>query len=385
MRNPKHLLILASVALIFVIASLFSVPTDDEISGAGDHVFPELLPRVNDVTYIKIQKNDGTLTLTKDQDIWRIKENDGYPADINKVRELVLGIGNMKRVEPKTRKPESYSRIGLQDVTEAGATSTQVTLIAGSDKKLADVLIGNSKVSKSDTAQKSYYIRTLDDPQTWLADGNVPDKWEPKDWLNIDVFEVKRDRIQQVKVSHEDGEIVYVHRDNPQVRDFILESLKADEQVTAPYEVNNIATTFTKMTFDDVNNVVNAQVGDKPIYTAVLTTFDGLEVTFQPFKKGDNHLVKYSASYNEAVAKAYLEKKSQQGDQTAEPPATSDDPHSKPPEEPVELKTEAEVKQEVEKYNALWKDWMYQLPNFRINNIGKKKADLLKKNDAPVH
>ena len=384
MRNPKHLLILASVAVIFIIASLFSGPTDDEIAGAGDKLFPELLPRVNDVTYIKIQKNDGTLTLTKDQDVWRVKENDGYPADINKVRELVLGIGNLKRVEPKTRKPESYSRIGLQDVTEPGAKSTQVTLIAGSDKKLADLLIGNSKASKSDSSLQSYYIRTLDDPQTWLVDGKIPDKWQPKDWLSIDIFEIKRDRIQQVKVSHEDGEIVYVHRDNPQVRDFTLDSLKEGEQVTAPYEANNIATTFTKMTFDDVSSAANAAVGDKPIYTAVLTTFDGLEVTFQPFKKDDQHLAKYSASYNEAAAKAYQEKQSQQSDKTTTP-APADDPHASAAKAPVELKTAEEVKKEVEKYNALWSNWLYQLPNFRINNIGKKKADLLKKSDAPVH
>jgi hypothetical protein len=335
MRNPKHLLILASVAVIFIIASLFSGPTDNEITGAGDPVFPELLPRVNDVTYIKIQKNDGTLTLTKDQDVWRVKENDGYPADINKVRELVLGIGNLKRVEPKTRKPESYSRIGLQDVAEPGATSTQVTLIAGSDKKLADLLIGNSKASKSDSSLQSYYVRTLDDPQTWLVDGKIPDKWQPKDWLSIDIFEIKRDRIQQVKVSHEDGEIVYVHRDNPQVRDFTLDSLQEGEQVTAPYEVNNIATTFTKMTFDD-------------------------------------------------VSKAYLEKQSQQSDEPAAS-TPADDPHASTTKAPVELKTAEEVKQEVEKYNALWNNWLYQLPNFRINNIGKKKADLLKKSDAPVH
>ena len=44
-----------------------------------------------------------------------------------------------------------------------------------------------------------------------------------------------------------------------------------------------------------------------------------------------------------------------------------------------------EVKQEVAKYNGIWDGWMYQLPEFRIKNIGKKKADLLKKDEKPIH
>ena len=389
MKNSRHIIILASIAVIFIIATFFSEPTNIEISGAGDNMFPELLPRVNDATYIKIQTNQETLTLTKIEDVWSVKENDNYPAAINKVRELVLGVGNLKLVEPKTKKPKNYPRIGLQDVTEEGSTSTHITIIAGSDKKLADLIIGNSKQAKSDASQKSYYIRKTDDPQSWLADGNLPDKWEPKDWLDVDIIEIQRERIQQVKVSHEDGELVYIHRNNSNVRDFTLDSLQPGEQVTAPYEVNNIATTFTKMTFDDVVSAANAGVSDKPVYSAILTTFDGLEITFMPFAKDDKHFAKYSARFNEEAAKTNQEKLSQQestekpGEST--PEAAPADPHAAISKKEVDLKSAEEVKQEVEQYNKRWQNWMYQLPEFRVKNIGKKKADLLKKDQQPVH
>lgn len=387
MKNSKHILILASIAVIFIIATLFSGPTDREITGAGNNVYPELLSRVNDISYIKIQTHQNTLTLTKDQDLWTVKEHDNYAAAIDKVRELVLGVGNLKRVEPKTAKAENYARIGVQDVTQEGAKSTQITMIAGSDKKLADLIIGDSKPSKADASLQSYYIRTTEDPQSWLVDGKLPDKWEPKDWLDIDIIELKRERIQQVKVNHVDGELVYIHRDSPDVRDFTLDSLQAGEQITAPYEVNNIATTFTKMTFDDVVSAANAGVGDQPIYTAVLTTFDGLEIVFEPFTKDDKHFARYSARYNADAAKTYQEKQAQQSG--AEPPAatepTATDPHAAPVDKPVELKSTEEVNQEVEQFNKRWQNWMYQLPDFRVNNIGKKKADLLKKDERPVH
>lgn len=385
-NKSKHLLILASVAVIFILAALFSGPTNQDIEGSGDYVFPNLLSKVNDVSYLKIEKNDGTLTLTKEDDEWTVKENDHYPAAIDKIRQLVLGIGNMKRVEPKTANPEHYQQLGLQDVSKKGAKSTHVVLIAGKDKKLADLIIGDSKPSQGDPTKKSYYIRTKDDPQSWLVNANLPDQWQPKDWLDIDVFEVKRDRIQQVKVSHPDGEVVYIHRDSPAVRDFTLESLKPGEKVTAPYEVNNIATTFTKMTFDDVVSDNTAKVDKKPFYTAVLKTFDGLEVTFEPHKAGEKYLTTYRAKFDENFAKQWREKLEQQQNNNKQSESGSKEKSGSKASLTAALKSADEVKQEVESYDDLWDSWMYQLPNFRIKNIGKKKADLLAKESAkPIH
>ena len=387
MKSTKNLIILAGVALVFIVAALFSEPTNQTISGSGDKVFPELMQKVNDVTYIKIQNQGKAITLTRNEDFWTVKENDGYPASLGKIRELLLGVANLERVEPKTKKPENYARIGLQDPGD-GSKSTQITLIAGQEKKLADVIIGDSKPAKGDESQSSYYIRALDDPQSWLANGKLPNQWDPKNWLDSDIIVMKRDRIQQVKVTHEDGEVVYIHRDKPDTRDFILESLKEGEQVTAPYEVNNVATTFTTMRFDDVKSKTSAELPDKPVYTAELTTFDGMTVTFEPYKKDDKHWSTYKAGYNAELAKEFAAKLSEKPEQpAAEPENASAEPHSKAkPKASFTPMSEEEVKKEVELLNKRWSNWAYLLPEFRIQNIGKKKQDLLKKEDAaPVH
>lgn len=347
MKNTKHLTVLATATVIFIIAAIFSESTDNEISGAGDPVYPGLIDQANDVSRIKIQRNAGVLTLVKNNGVWQVEENNGYPADINKVRELVLGVGNLVRVEPKTKKPENYARIGLQDISEKDSPAVQVQLGVG-DNTVADLTIGNNKPSHTDSTKNSYYIRTGEDPQSWLADGKLPDKWEAKDWLDINIFEVDRARIKQVVVDHPDGETVYIHRPDSSVRDFTLDSLQAGEQVTAPFEVNNIATTFTKMTFDDVAAEKDSGAESTPAYTAKLSTFDGLVVTFQPFKKGDIHLVKYSASYdaslNESAASSSAGAAS-----TDQPPAASAE--TKVPAA-SKLKSADEVKKEVEIYNA---------------------------------
>lgn len=376
MKNKKHLTVLATAAVLFIVATIFSESTDNEITGAGEALYPGLIDKANDVSSIRIQRNAGTLTLERDQDIWKVKENNGYPADIGKVRELVLGVGNLLRVEPKTKKPENYSRIGLQDVSKEDSPAVHVTLEAGAGNVVADLIIGDNKSSLTDDSKRSYYIRTVGDPQSWLVDGKLPDKWEPKNWLDIDIFEVDRARIKQVVVDHPDGETVYIHRPDSTVRDFTLESLEPGEKVTAPFEVNNIATTFTKMTFDDVVSSENSGAESTAAYTAKLTTFDGLVVTFQPFKKGDIHLVKYQASFDDGVAA--------QGDPASTDKSKSSESDDKPAKT-SKLLSPDEVKNEVAKYNAVWDGWMYQIPEFRVKNIGKKKADLLKKDEKPVH
>ncbi|WP_455374846.1 DUF4340 domain-containing protein [Kaarinaea lacus] len=381
MRNRKHLTVLALAAVIFIIATIFTESTDNDLTGAGSPFFPDLLAKANDVSMIKIQRNAGTLTLERNQEMWQVKENNGYPADINKVRELVLGVSNLLKVEPKTRKPENYERIGLQDISKNDSTAVRVTLNAGAENVVADVIIGNNKASHADNSKMSYYIRRADDPQSWLVDGKLPDKWEAKDWLDINIFEIDRARIKQVVVDHQDGEKVYIHRADSSVRDFTLDSLKPGEQVTAPFEVNNIATTFTKMTFDDVVSEKESGAESTPVYTARLTTFDGLVLTFQPYKKGDMHLVKYSASFDQAAANSTANTTAAEGSQET----ATGDTKATPAKPAVKTMSADEVKQEVEKYNAVWKGWMYQLPEFRIKNIGKKKADLLKKDNKPVH
>ncbi len=384
MKNKKHLTVLALAAVIFIIATIFSESTDNDLSGAGSPLFPDLLGKANDVSSIKIQRNAGTLTLDRNQDMWQIRENNNYPADIKKVRELVLGIGNLVRVEPKTKKTENYERIGLQDISKQDSPAIQVTLSAGTDT-VADVIIGNSKASHTDDSKMSYYIRGTDDPQTWLVDGKLPDKWEAKDWLDINIFEIDRSRIKQVVVDHQDGEKVYIHRKDSSVRDFTLDSLKPGEQVTAPFEVNNIATTFTKMTFDDVVAATEGGTEPTPVYTAKLTTFDGLEISFQPYKKGDIHLVKYSASFNESAATP-VANTANAGSAEEKKPSSAEDFQGEPAAQPpAKLLSAEEVKQEIAKYNSIWNGWLYQLPEFRIKNIGKKKADLLKKDEKPLH
>ena len=389
MRNTKTILIIALLAVVLFFASVLTKSPPPVITGSGEKVFPELLNRANDATYVKIERQSETTTLVKVGSTWKIKEKGQYPADLEKVRELVLGVAGLLFVEPKTSKPENYAKIGLQDVHESGATGTQLSITDGSDKQLVDFIVGNSRPARADNSQSEYYIRIKDNPQSWLAQGKLPTQWNTTNWLDTLVLELSRERIQKVVVTHKDGEIVSIHREDSSARDFTLDKLKEGEEIKAAFEVNNIATSFTTMRFDDVKTNSEADL-QKPDFVALLTAFDGLEIQLEVFKLDDKNLLsRLKASFNEAVAQASQEKVKQQiadAHKPAEPANTGDSasaetphsPPSAPDKKPMQIKDSTEVKKEVEELNARWSGWLYKLPEFRTSNISKKKKELLK-------
>ncbi len=97
---------------------------------SGDLVLPGLEQAVNTVTEIRLRKGDGThATLRRARTSWGVSER-GWPAQRDKVRKLLLDLGALNVVEEKTRLPANYAALGVEDVSSAKATGTQVDLIA---------------------------------------------------------------------------------------------------------------------------------------------------------------------------------------------------------------------------------------------------------------
>ena len=57
-----------------------------------------------------------------------VEEKGGYPADVAKVQQALLGLADLTFVEPKTRKPDLYPRLEVEDADKPGTKSTLVTV-----------------------------------------------------------------------------------------------------------------------------------------------------------------------------------------------------------------------------------------------------------------
>jgi len=146
----RHLIPLILIAIAVVAAAVSLRETPETSSVDAGLYFPDLNGRLNDVATIASRRGEQTTTLERTEDGWSLAERGGFPVDINKVRAFLTGMGDLTRLEAKTDKPELYTRLDLEDPTQADTKAIQFTLKADDGATVADLVIGKDRSSTSD-------------------------------------------------------------------------------------------------------------------------------------------------------------------------------------------------------------------------------------------
>ena len=381
----KTLSSLAVIAAVLVIVAVFLAPQQEPGSPpTRQPVFPVLKTAINDVSELSVATQSKTITVHKDEEAWRVKEKHDYPADLGKVRAVLIGLAELTILEPKTRKPELYEKLGLQDVDAEGSLSTAVTLKNATGNTLADVVIGNDRPSKGKSGYKEMFIRKQGDPQTWLVQGGLTVEKNPGKWLDKELTQIETKRVKRLIVTHPDKTRLVVEKAKPADLNYQVADLPEGLEIESQFTVNNIVSTVTSLSLDDVEPASEVPFDAQPVVTAVFETFDGLQGTVQLLPKDEKNYVTISAVFNaDLVWKPELEKESepekdsesQAGEQSDGD--TQDKEADTSPEQP-KIKSEAEVKAEIEALNKRVADWVYVIPTFRADTLLKRPQDLLK-------
>ena len=107
------------LAVITIVGIMFAVFANREpatsLPKSGQLLFPDLMSVVNDVNEVVIETTEQTMTLVRGEQTWGVKEKAGYRADMEKVKKMLVGLADLRIHEPKTKNPELYERLGLQD------------------------------------------------------------------------------------------------------------------------------------------------------------------------------------------------------------------------------------------------------------------------------
>lgn len=360
MRNKRALTILGIATLVVVLTAIFARQQTTSIPQQDEKLFPELLTHINETAEIIGTSNEGTFTLLGREGRWLVKEKHEYPADADKVHQLLVGLSQLRRIEPKTSNPELYGKIGVEDVTVEGAKSLRITLKSADGRVLADLLVGNRQLSKANPNLHEYFVRLAGEPQSWLVEGKIPEEKSVLKWLHQRLLDLNAERVRKVQVMHPDGHKVVVRRKDPSVADYELVGLPKGAEIDSAYTVNSIGNTLTNLTLDDVKPAADVSFDGKGPLTVELSTFDGLRVNMQAIKDGDQNLAHFSATYDSSLVEQ-----------------TRTDVDEKPGNTSPLKQTEA-VKQEVDRLNKRWKAWVYIIPRYRIDSLAKRQSDLLK-------
>ncbi len=381
--KSKTIGLLAGITLFGIaLAVIANREPSTSIPQSGQVLFPEFMSVINDVTEFVIETNEQTITLVRGENIWRVKEKASYRADLEKVKQAIVGLADLRIHEPKTKNPELYERLGLQDSNQEGSPSKTVTVKTSDNPELAKLVVGTQKPAKGNSRMSDIYVRKPGDPQTWLVVGNLPLEAIPGEWLDKEVTALTTKRVRQVTVSHPKGKTLHLSKSKPDDLDFHLDSIPTGFKVSSQFNVNNVVGTLVQLSLEDVKPLAEVDFGANPRVSAVLETFDGLRLHVHTTQQGEKILAKVSAEFDANLIQSPEPEQKSDDSQQAEGAAEENGDNTtgiEPPKEEALLSKPEEVQKEVESLNQRVKDWAYVLPSFRVENFSKLKKDLISK------
>src|SRR5580704_13639807 len=171
----------------------------------GLPLLPALAGELDSVTSLSVQKGSTTpsVTVHKQGEQWTVAERANYPADVAKLRNLLLALSEAKILEEKTSNPANYSIIGVEDPTKPGATGAQIELIAKAGKQ--DLIVGKP-------AEQGSFVRRVGEKSSYVVEPAISFEAEPRYWIDTRLLDLSADKIQSIQFKPETGSTYTVRR-----------------------------------------------------------------------------------------------------------------------------------------------------------------------------
>jgi hypothetical protein len=265
-----------------------------------------------------------SVTIHKQGEQWTVAQRGNYPADVAKLRKLLLALGDAKIREEKTSDPANYSIIGVEDPTKAGAGGAQIELLAKQGKQ--DVIVGKP-------ADQGSFVRRVGEKSSYIVDPAISFEAEPRYWIDTRLLDIAADKIQSIQFKPDTGPGYTLRRvtetpvkpddgkkaasktetgaagapakapapaaSPPPSSKFILEGVPSGRQAADSNVLAPSPSAFSSLNDDDV-----ASVGDvdfsKPS-TVTLTLSDGSVITFTGAAAGDKRWIQVAAPKDAAL------------------------------------------------------------------------------------
>jgi hypothetical protein len=360
---------------------------------ATGKLYPDLAGKVNEVTALDIKKADKQFSFKQTADGWISPDKGGYPVKLDKVREVLVGLSQLRIVEPKTTKPENYSKIGVEDpgtakpekpeTPDAPAPTSNAALVTLKDDKggtIASAIVGNTKYEGS---TPGVYIRKAGDAQSWLTEGRLELPSDFTGWVDPQVVNIGRDRIKEAKITHPDGEVTWVSRTAKSEQNFTVHDIPQGEELMGANAGDSVGASLAYVSMEDVKPAdqvdftgAKGSAAGKPGPSSEFSTFDGMKILVQtmeeetqPAKEGKPAETKMWAHF---IA-TYDEPSAPKPPEAAAGEAKPADTGEKKPEE---------VQKEVNDFNAKNAKWAYALPAYKASGFKTTVKSMLKAKPA---
>jgi hypothetical protein len=318
-------------------------------SVTDQRLFPGLEQWINDICRIRIERNGKSYEVIRDGDKWQLPGKGGYPVKFEHVKQLLLGIALLEKVEPKTNSAENYVRLGVQDPAP-DTHNTRIELYEPSGGAVVSLIVGKVRGGLIAGGRDGIYARVSGDARAWLVAGELELPDSQVDWVDRQIVHIKPKSVKRVTITHPDGSSLVVEKPYKGAANFSVSNLPDGAALKSGAQINPLARSLAGLDIEDL--LVRSQAGlpEADAVVTVFETWDALQVTAYSVEQ-DN---KIFAWFDAGAATLDV-------NDLAEVRAT-------------ELS--------VSDLRARLDGWVYQLSRSRGENLRKRLDDLLKTNGS---
>jgi hypothetical protein len=320
--SPRVFLGLLAVTVITSAAALITTlaqPTAAPVRYVDEPAFPALRENPDAVAKVVLTTPEGSFTLVRETgDRWSALERFGYPVEEDQVRALIVALADMRLIEAKTRLPERYGRLEVEDVDAEDAKSRLLRVESADGKVLAEAILGKQQHRLTGNQAAGTYLRRPGEARSWLASGGVAIDGEVVNWLDDEIVYLDGKRIGRIEIRPDSGPAYVVQRDSAG-EPLQLADLAEDETAKEGADLDRLAAAFADLRFEDVKPRRELAWPDAH-HTATATTFDGVELTVQLARIDGEPWAIFDAQQIDALAPAASANPAT-GNEAAETPA----------------------------------------------------------------
>ncbi|WP_343895374.1 DUF4340 domain-containing protein, partial [Craurococcus roseus] len=284
--KQRTLVILGGAAAFSIVSALLLSPGNPEApADAGALAFKGLASRLQGASRIEISKHDGKLVLERRGSTWVVADaGGGYPVRPERVRELLVGLTEMRLLEPRTADPALHERLGVDDPSKPGSSGLLLRVQDTNGAQVAELVVGRRRVRTQGNLPESAYVRRPAEAQSWLAEGRLPVDADPRLWLDRDVVNLPAARVREVTVRRaNEPELVLAREETAEAK--LALAAPAGFQAKDEGALDEVARTLEFVTFLEVKPE-GERLGEALGETRFVLS-EGMAIVAATFKDGD--------------------------------------------------------------------------------------------------
>ena len=297
------LLVLAGFLAVLSFLRLGGETKTGEIA-MGDKLFADLrsparrLP-VNAVARVAITDAENQVNLVMGDAFWQVEERNGYPAEFDELRDMVVKLSRLKIGRTFSGSPESLTRLNLMPpaTSDNSAGGKQITLKDASGNILADVILGQVRETDDGGGGGGQYLKKVDTDTVFLVDGNFQFlKTSPAQWLKKEILNINANDVASVACYAGDVSTPIYTLSRPKQGEAAQMTPVPQGRTVDPNKIDQVLDALAPLSLDDVEAAENMPTDVANRMRLVYELYDGRRISLYPgVGENDNYTLRIQA------------------------------------------------------------------------------------------